>query len=291
MSFLIFFIKFKNNPPISCLLQLKVREVFFSGPWYRGQRLTSLIIFCAIAMLSLLVVSIANQREERLRSRRIRLKKLKMRVDELETLLIHLTHLLENPDILIQINDEIVDMYQAMIDLDPSLPYLEAGLTTAQQRGGHLGANQPLAPKRLLESDVKIVLAQKHLTEAAKVIRHRQAHAKISMEEMQVFVRELSYQHLMVDAISMIGQGHKAMNRSNPLSAHAYYKKARQLLIQSTHSDERRRQMSKELAEILDGKRTSISQTLMPETYLNPDIQSQRTDQLLDDMLDKSSDP
>lgn len=248
--------------------------------------MTSLIIFCAIAILSLLVVSIANQREERLRSRRIRLRKLKMRVDELETLLIHLTHLLENPDILIQINDEIVDMYQAMIDLDPNLPYLEAGLNTAQQRGSHLAGNLPLKPKRLLESDVKIALAQKHLTEAAKVIRHRQAHAKISMEEMQLFVRELSYQHLMVDAISMIGQGHKALNKSNPLSAHAYYKKARQLLIQSTHSDSRRHQMIKELADILEGRRASISETLMPETYLNPDLQSQKTDQLLDDLLE-----
>ncbi len=236
--------------------------------------------------MSLLVVSIANQREERLRSRRIRMQKLKMRVDELETLLIHLTHLLENPDVLIQINDEIVDMYQAMIDLDASLPYLEAGLNTAQQRGSQFSANQPLTPRRLLESDAKIALAQKHLTEAARVIRHRQAHAKISMEEMQLLVRELSYQHLMVDAISMIGQGHKQMNRSNPLSAQAYYKKARQHLISSTHSDPRRHQMIKELAEMLDGKRTSISATIMAETYLNPDAQDQQTDQLLDDILD-----
>ena len=251
--------------------------------------MTSLIIFCAIAILSLLVVSIANQREERLRSRRIRLQKLKLRVDELETLLIHLTHLLENPDILIQINDEIVDMYHAMIALDHSLPYLQTGLQTAEQRGSQLSLNQPLKPKRLLESDVKIALAQKHLTEAAKIIRHRQAHAKISMEEMQLFVKELSYQHLMVDAISMVGQGHKALNKSNPLSAHAYYKKARQLLIQATHSDRRRQQMIKELTEILESGRTSISESIMPETQLNPELQSQKSDQLLDEMLDKST--
>ncbi|UTA49381.1 hypothetical protein L1F30_07550 [Simiduia sp. 21SJ11W-1] len=248
--------------------------------------MTSLIIFCAIAVLSLLVVSLANQRQERLRSRRIRLQKIKLRVDELETLLIHLTHLLENPDVLIQINDEIVDMYQAMIDLDSSLPYLEAGLNTAQQRASQLSTNQSLKPRRLLESDAKIALAQKHLTEAAKVIRHRQAHAKISMEEMQLFVRELSYQHLMVDVISMVGQGHKAMNKSNPLSAHAYYKKARQMLISSTHSDPRRHQMIKQVAEMLDGKRVSLSEELMPETFLNPDAPDESSDQLLDDMLD-----
>ncbi|BFM11468.1 hypothetical protein R50072_16210 [Simiduia litorea] len=209
--------------------------------------------------------------------------KLKLRVDELESLLIHLVNLQENQDILIQINDEITDMYRAMIQLDSSQTYLEAGLKNAEQRTASL--SEPLAnpPKRLLESDAKIALAQKHLTEAAKVIRHRQAHAKISMEEMQIYIKELSYQHLMVDVISMIGQGHKAANKSNPLSAQAFYKKARQMLIQSTHSDPRRHQMIKEVAELLDGKRKSISPSLMPETFLNPDSQQDSEHQLLDE--------
>ncbi|MDN3639562.1 hypothetical protein QWY82_12215 [Simiduia curdlanivorans] len=245
--------------------------------------MTSLIIFCTIAVLSLLVVSIANQREERQRSRRIRMHKLKLRVDELEALLLNLVNLQENQDVLIQINDEIIDMYRAMMQLDSSQTYLEAGLKNAEQRNASL--SEPLAnpPKRLLESDAKIALAQRHLTEAAKVIRHRQAHAKISMEEMQIYVKELSYQHLMVDVISMIGQGHKATNKSNPLSAQAFYKKARQMLIQSTHSDPRRHQLIKEVAELLDGKRKSISPSLMPETFLNPDTQNDNQNQLLDD--------
>lgn len=245
--------------------------------------MTSLIIFCTIAVLSLLVVSIANQREERQRSRRIRMHKLKLRVDELESLLINLSNLQENQDVLIQINDEITDMYRVMIQLDSSQSYLETGLKTAEQRNASFSEPYKNPPKRLLESDAKIALAQKHLTEAAKVIRHRQAHAKISIEEMQIYIKELSYQHLMVDVISMIGQGHKAANKSNPLSAQAFYKKARQMLIQSTHSDPRRRQMIKEVAELLDGKRNSISKTLMPETFLNPDYQNDNQSQLLDD--------
>ena len=176
-----------------------------------------LIIFCSIALLSLLVVSIANQREERLRSRRIRLHKLKMRVDELEALLLQVAPLVESPDILAQINDEIIDMYQAMLELDSSLPYLDSALDSARERAPQL-ANRQTRPNRLMETDVKIAMAQKQLTEAAKVVRHRQTHNKISLDEMQAFLKELAYQHLMVDVISMIGQGHKATNKSNLFS-------------------------------------------------------------------------
>lgn len=249
--------------------------------------MTSLIVFCAIAILSLVVVSLANQQEERQRSRRNRLNRLKMRVDELENLLLNVGQLLESQDILIQINEEISDMYRAMIDLDPNLPYLETGLHVAEQRGHQLMQSNPGQPRRLLESDAKIALAQKHLAEAARVIRHRHSHAKISLEELQLFMKELSFQHLMVDVISMVGQGHKATNKGNLLSAQAFYKKARQMLMLSTHSDPRRPRFIKELAGILDGQTKSISSDLMPETYLNPDQQRESNDQLLDDILDK----
>lgn len=246
-----------------------------------------LIIFCSIALLSLLVVSIANQREERLRSRRIRLHKLKLRVDELESLLLQVSALVESPDILTQINDEIIDMYQMMIELDSSLPYLEAALNTAESRNLELAERQAL-PNRMMESDAKIAMAQKHLTEAAKVIRHRQSHNKITLEEMQAFLKELSYQHLMVDVISMVGQGHKATNKSNLFSAQAYYKKARQMLVQSTHSDPRRHEMSRQLVEIIEGNRQTISQALMPETQFNPDRQASADEPILDDILSRN---
>lgn len=249
--------------------------------------MTYLIIFCSIAILSLLVVSIANQREEKMRSRRIRLHKLKMRVDELESLLVQVGPLIESSDVLVQLSEEIVDMYQAMQALDDSLSYLPAAIASAEARNQQLMGSQLPRPARLMESDARIALAQKHLTEAARIIRHRQAHGKISLEEMQVYLRELSYQHLMVDVISMVAQGHKATNRSNPLSAQAFYKKARHLLIQSTHSDPRRHEFIREVAAILDGKAKSISPALMPETFMNPDRQ-QEADQL-DDMLDRDS--
>ena len=75
----------------------------------------------------------------------------------------------------------------------------------------------------------------------------------------------------MVGAISHIGQGHKAAIRGDMLSAHAFYKKAQQLLIQSPHPEPRRRRMIKELGEILSNKRKSLSLDLMPEDFYNPE--------------------
>lgn len=249
-----------------------------------------LIIFCSIALLSLLVVSIANQREEKLRSRRIRLHKLKLRVDELESLLLQVSPLVENPDILSQINDEIIDMYKMMIELDSSLPYLEAALNSAEARAQQIAERQTRT-HRIMESDVKIAMAQKQLTEAAKVIRHRQSHNKITLEEMQAFLKELSYQHLMVDVVSMVAQGHKAINKSNLFSAQAYYKKARQMLVQSTHSDPRRHEMSRQLVDIIEGNRQAINETLMPESMYNPDKQANTAEPMLDDMLSDDDAP
>lgn len=249
--------------------------------------MTYLITFCSIAILSLLVVSIANQREEKMRSRRIRLHKLKMRVDELESLLVQVSPLLESSDVMVQLCEEIQDMYHAMQSLDPSLSYLSAAIASAEARTHELVGSQLPRPARLMESDARIALAQKHLTEVARTIRHRQAHGKISLEEMQVYLRELSYQHLMVDVISMVGQGHRAAARSNPISAQAFYKKARHLLIQSTHPDPRRLEFIREVAAILDGSSKAINTTLMPESFMNPDRQ-QEADQL-DDLLDRDT--
>ena len=109
------------------------------------------------------------------------------------------------------------------------------------------------------------------LEEAATILRRQQATGKFSFEEMNAFLSELSWAHLMVDAISHVGQGHKALRRHDVLSAHAFYKKSQQLLMHSAHPDKRRHRFIKELSEMLANKRTAVSEDIMPETHLNPE--------------------
>lgn len=232
----------------------------------------SLIILCAIAIASLVMVSVINQRELKAKHIRQKLKQLKFKVEDLEELVINLDQLVETRTIPKVLNDEIVDIVGAMLEQDKSAHYLEATLTNARNRAEELeenGGHRDIC--RLKDSDAQIARAQHCLSEAGRLLRAQHASGRITLAEMETFISELSWSHLMVDVVSHIGQGHKATNRGEILTAHAFYKKAQHSLIQSPHPDPRRHRMIKELGEILQSKRRALNLDLMPESFYNPE--------------------
>lgn len=234
--------------------------------------LSILVILCTLAIGSLITVSAINQRELKAKHIRQKLGQLKMRVDDLEELVINLDQLVETRAIPKIINDEVIDMVSAMLELDTSARYLEATLINARKRAEELsddGLKRDIS--RLKESDAQIAKSQHMLNEAGRVLRNQRSQGRITLAELETFISELSWVHLMVNVISYIGQGHKAINRGDFLSAQAFYKKAQQNLIQSPHADPRRHRMIKELGEILNNRRKSISLDLMAEAFYNPE--------------------
>jgi hypothetical protein len=87
---------------------------------------------------------------------------------------------------------------------------------------------------------------------------------------MNAFITELAWSHIVIKVFTYIGQGHRAMSKNDILSAHAFYKKAQQILSKSTHTNPDRHTMIKEISEMLANKRKSLSENLMPETHMNP---------------------
>lgn len=79
---------------------------------------------------------------------------------------------------------------------------------------------------------------------------------------MEVYLTELRWAHLMVAVMSYIGQGDKSMAISDRFSAQAFYRKAQQLLMESLQQDPRRLRLIKELSEMIDGSRSSLSRDL-----------------------------
>ncbi|NIB41291.1 hypothetical protein HBA55_16940 [Pseudomaricurvus alkylphenolicus] len=232
----------------------------------------SLVIFCALAVLSLVTVSVINEREKRQKALMQKIKRLKHRARELEELVVEVDLLVESRAIARLINEEILELILAMKAADESATYLDASYQAAIARSENLAdEGQVVTIDRLKGSDAQIARSQRSLEEAAGVIRKQQRSGKISLEEMNIFLSELSWAHLMVDVISHVAQGHRAINRNDVLSGHAFYKKAQQLLMQSAHSDKRRHRMIKELAEILSNRRRALSEDLMPETRINPE--------------------
>src|SRR5690606_4134095 len=80
--------------------------------------------------------------------------------------------------------------------------------------------------------------------------------------ELETYLSELRWAYLMVSVMSYIAQGEKSQGISDRFSAQAFYRKAQQLLMESMHQDPRRLKMIKEISEIVDGDRVSLSQEL-----------------------------
>ncbi|MAZ89772.1 MAG: hypothetical protein CL693_19220 [Cellvibrionaceae bacterium] len=235
----------------------------------------SLILFCALAVVSLIAVSWVNEREKRQRILTKKLKQMRHQIGSTEELIIEIEQMVESRAIAKLLNDEIIEMIHAMKTANPENGYLDASQQTAIARSETLNDESiPIALDRVKESDAQIARAQKSLEEAAAILRRQQATGKLSFEEMNAFLSELSWGHLMVEVVTHVGQGHKAQRRQDVLSSHAFYKKAQQLLMKSNHPDKRRHRFIKELSEILANKRTAISVDIMPETHLNPEPSS-----------------
>lgn len=246
--------------------------------------LTYLFIFCALATGSLIVVSIVNEKENRRRIVQQKLRQLRFQVQDMEEVVLEIDRLVENRLIAKLLNDEILEKVLAMKQAHPDTGYLNAihqtALARLEQYESDLATAQKPALDRRKHSDAQIARSKRTVEEAGLILRRQQSSGKITLEDLEPLMSDLRWAHLMIDVISHIGQGYKAMRRRDLLSAHAFYKKAQQMLIQSSHPDPRRQDFIKEISDVLNNRRNGISPRLMPEIN---SIQSENSGSVTDD--------
>ena len=230
-----------------------------------------LVVCFFLVLASLSIVSLVNRQQTRKRLITQKIWQMRRKITELEEIVAVIEPLVESPMIPKAITDEVIDLIKTVTTLDPSIIYLEGNLRTAEALSeSYQKQDSPHILSRLQPSDAAIARAQNYLQEAGRVVRHQQVVGRISVGEMDTFIRELGWAHLMVEVLSHIGQGHKAMNRSDVLMAYGFYRNAQNKLMSSALADDRRHRMIREITEILQNKRKSISLDLMPESSLNP---------------------
>lgn len=230
------------------------------------------LLLCSLLMIaSLLIVSYVNRQHTRKRVVTHKIWELRRRINELEEVGAAIEPLVESPIIPKTINDEIIDLINTAKNLDPTIMYLESSLMTAQALStAYLEQTSPTVLNRIQPSDAAIARAQQYLQEAGRLVRAQQNAGRISITEMDQFIAELGWAHLMVEVLSHIAQGHKAISRSDVLSAYGYYRNAINKLMTSAVIDERKHRFIREVSEILQNKRKAISLDLMPESSFNP---------------------
>ncbi len=235
---------------------------------------SSLIVLIIIAILAMSAVAYSNFLTEKRKQTSLRLEKMKIRVEELEDVVLALDSMCERRLLARLVNDEIIEIYEGMIHINPKAVYLNAGLSNAQMRSNELSDESGYRHvSRICKSDAQIARYTAYLTEALAILRKQHAGGKITGHEIQDFVLEIEWLQLQIKVVSNIVQGHKAYTKQDILTANAFYKKAQNELLRSSHPDERRHKMISQLSDVLFGRRKSIDEELMPEAEFNPDIE------------------
>jgi hypothetical protein len=231
----------------------------------------SLLLLVFIAFLAMCVVAYGNYKVEQNRKTRVKLQNLKAKIEQLEDIVRVLERLCDNKMITTYINDDIIELYEEMMELSPKTTHLKAGHTNAKIRSDILNdSSYPQQLDRICSSDAQIARSRAYLKEAANILRRQQSEAKFSVTEVQEFIQHLDWLHLQIFVITNIAEGHKAFSNNDVLKANAFYKKAQTELMRSVHPDARREQMIKQLADVLFGHRRSLDKQLMPEDEYNP---------------------
>lgn len=233
--------------------------------------LTLTLLSLAIAASALALVAAANHRHQQLVARRRRALHMRRRLAELEEMALAVEPVVESLAIPILINEENLSLAHRALREEPDSEALVAHLQRAEELAQDLSdVTRPRQLSRLLESDSTIARTRYYINQSVRLLRRLQTDDVLSREELDQFVEELTWAHLMVMVISMIGHGHKATNDGNSLLAFAYYRKAQQALIDSMNPDSRRHEMIRQLADVMSGNALSLSPSLMPETAYNP---------------------
>lgn len=227
--------------------------------------MSSVLILGAMLMLTLVGVSLINKAQERRRRQQIQQRSLRRTVVNLEEVLACLEQTVPTRLIAKYVNDEILERLQLILKLETGpTEHLESSLRDVEARGELLAGARQLTVSYQKDSDVQIAQAQHHINEAGRVLRRRFSQGHIPEEELEAYIDELTWAHLMVSVFSLIGQGHKATARGDVFSAQAFYQKAQHFLMGSLHPDPKRMRMIKELGEVIAGNRQTLSLDLMP---------------------------
>lgn len=227
---------------------------------------TGIALFLILALLSLIVVSLVNRFQTRRRLIRLKVRQLRHRIAELAEICSGIEPLLETNLVPRLINEEVIDLIRSVQRLDPAGTQMDAQLDSALQLAdGYQQNRRQHGLNRIMPSDAKIAKHQFYLTEAGRLVRRHESLGRLSNSELEAHLKELAWAHLMVAVISLVAQGHRATVRGDPAVAFSFYRKAQNLLIGSAVTDERRHQLIRELGEMQNNKRQTLSREVMPE--------------------------
>lgn len=214
----------------------------------------ALIVLAILIFASLIISSIAYRKQEKIRRTRQRVIKLRRQLHEVQDILDTLKRIdsdkyslqyivmfmlsLLDTTLSIKPEDEEAQQYQAV--LNESLNQIKSG-TFAEN------AN------RVLGSDRELRQAKDQLNAGSKLIRILQKKGKIPIQHCEAILARFRWLYLYIEVDSLVDHGDKSAEREDIASAVSYYKKAKQLLVQSSIDDPNKNSYIKEINQRAKG--------------------------------------
>lgn len=231
----------------------------------------TIILLIGLIIGSLILVSSLNRIQTRNRVINQKVRQIRQRLDDLENIASDVEPLLETLVIPKLINDEVLDLLRSVMQLDPQAEWAQIRLDQATEYANKLSADQRTKNlNRIQHSDSDIAKSKQVLAEAAQILRRHKSVNRLTATEYDGLMEQISWAYTMVEVLSFIAQGHKAVNRKDLMTAYGFYKKAQSFLMRTKLKGQRQHQLVREISEMLSGERLAISAEIMPESEFNP---------------------
>jgi hypothetical protein len=223
-----------------------------------------IVILLIVMLMALVIVSWLRLLQQQQTLRRLKQRQLRLKADSLSEMAVNIEQLIPNKQIAKHINDLAITHLQALVTLEQgNKNHLTIRLSQAEAYSELLCKENAQDFHYQRNSDAQIVQAQNHIKEAIALLPQLMDQGRINDKEFASYNNELQWGLLMVSVMSYVAQGEKSKAISDLFTAQAFYRKAQQLLMGSLLNDPRRLPLVKELAQMIDGSRSSLSKELI----------------------------
>lgn len=218
----------------------------------------AIIILIALMFGGLYISRMAHQHEIEYEERREALRVRRSRQNKVEELFDTLMSYDRNPELLMHLQSMLVDDSQQLVDLAPDDPHSKERLQYYQDLERTIDAlgdraNTPQTPT----SDREVHLIKRHFGRAAKLIKRRTDDGSLSEGEAEIHTERLRRRTLELEAEAYKYQAAQSRESGDLAMAAAYYKHAKDMLINSDiHYTEKTEQIRK-LSRLIAGLYTS----------------------------------
>jgi len=218
----------------------------------------AIIGLIALMFGGLYISRMAHQREVEDIEMREALRVRRSRQHKVEELFDTLMSYDRNPELLMHLQSMLIEDAQKLAELAPEdqhsqerLQYYQDLERTIEALGDN--ANQPLTPT----SDREILLMKRHFSRTAKLIKRRVSEGALTEGEADVHLERLRRRTLELEAETYKMQAVQARESGDLAIAAAYYKHAKDMLINSDIHYEDKTEQIRKLSRLIAGLYTS----------------------------------